>query len=165
VRFTSLSRNHRSQNTMQQHLSRYTKSLIPNSRKLRRDMTDAERKLWSLLRNNQLGVKFRRQVPYDLYILDFYCVKAKLVIEVDGAQHFTSDGKRRDEIRDADLRRDGLEVLRFMNAEVLTNSEGVEQAIFETLEAALKRKTGCRPPPEMGSGCACKSNLPLPSRF
>jgi very-short-patch-repair endonuclease len=111
---------------MQTHLPRYTKSLIPKSRKLRRDMTDAERKLWSLLRNNRLGVKFRRQVPYDFYILDFYCVKARLVIEVDGAQHFTREGKRWDKIRDADLRSDGLEVLRFTNAEVLTNIDGVE---------------------------------------
>jgi very-short-patch-repair endonuclease len=106
-------------------------------------MTNAERKLWLLLRNNRLGVKFRRQVPYDLYILDFYCVKARLVIEVDGAQHHTPEGKRRDKIRDADLRSDGLEVLRFTNAEVLTNSEGVEQLIFEKVEAALKRDTGC----------------------
>jgi very-short-patch-repair endonuclease len=110
-------------------------------------MTDAERKLWSLLRNNQLGVKFRRQVPYDLYILDFYCVRAKLVIEVDGSQHYTPEGKRRDLIRDADLRRDGLEVLRFTNAEVLTNSEGVEQVIFEKVESALKQNTSCGPPP------------------
>jgi very-short-patch-repair endonuclease len=109
-------------------------------------MTDAERKLWSLLRNNRLGAKFRRQVPYDLYILDFYCVKVKLVIEVDGAQHFTAEGKRRDKIRDADSRRDGLEVLRFTNVDVLTNSEGVEQVIFETVEAALTRNIGCRPP-------------------
>jgi very-short-patch-repair endonuclease len=104
-------------------------------------MTDAERKLWSMLRNNQLGVKFRRQVPYNIYILDFYCVRAKLVIEVDGRQHFTAEGKRRDEIRDADLRRDGLVVLRFTNAEVLTNSEGVEQVIFEKIEGAMKRST------------------------
>jgi very-short-patch-repair endonuclease len=131
---------------MQTHLPRYTRSLIPNSRRLRRDMTDAERKLWSLLRNNRLGVRFRRQVPYDLYILDFYSVKAKLVIEVDGGQHFTPRGKRRDEIRDADLRGDGLEVLRFTNADVLTNSEGVEQVIYEKVEAALKQNTGCRPP-------------------
>jgi very-short-patch-repair endonuclease len=115
-------------------------------------MTEAERKLWSLLRNNQLGVKFRRQVPYDLYILDFYCVKAKLVIEVDGGQHYTPKGKRRDEIRDADLQRDGLVVLRFTNAEVLTNSEGVEQVIFEKIEAALRQSASCGPPPHQTDG-------------
>ena len=106
-------------------------------------MTDAERKLWSLLRNNRLGVKFRRQVPYDLYILDFYCVKAKLVIEVDGAQHYTPEGRRRDKIRDADLRSDGLEVLRFTNADVLTNGEGVVRVIFEKIEATLEEIAEC----------------------
>ncbi|MCX6143381.1 MAG: endonuclease domain-containing protein [Ignavibacteriales bacterium] len=128
---------------MQKHLPRYTRSLISKSRELRHNMTDAERKLWSLLRNNQLGVKFRRQVPYDLYILDFYCVKAKLVIEVDGSQHYTPEGRRRDKIRDADLRSDGLEVLRFINADVLTNSEGVVRMIFEKVEATLKRNAVC----------------------
>lgn len=132
---------YRTENTMQKHLPRYTKSLILNSRKLRRDMTDAERKLWSLLRNKRLGVKFRRQVPYDLYILDFYCVKAKLVIEVDGAQHYTVEGTRRDKTRDAELHNDGLEVLRFTNADVLTNSKGVEQVIYEKVEAALMQNT------------------------
>jgi very-short-patch-repair endonuclease len=102
-------------------------------------MTDAERKLWSILRNKRLGVKFRRQVPYDLYILDFYSVKAKLVIEVDGAQHFTPEGNRRDEIRDADLRSDGLEVLRFTNGDVLTNSEGVEQIIYNKIQVSSRQ--------------------------
>jgi very-short-patch-repair endonuclease len=73
--------------------------------------------------------------------LDFYCLKARLAIEIDGAQHYTPEGKRRDRIRDSDLRSDGLEVLRFTNAEVLTNSNGVEQAIFEKVEAALKQNT------------------------
>jgi very-short-patch-repair endonuclease len=105
-------------------------------------MTDAERKLWSMLRNNQLGAKFRRQVPYDLYILDFYCARAKLVIEVDGAQHYTDEGRRRDKIRDADLRSDGLEVLRFTNAEVLTKIDGVEQVIYGKIKTALHDDVG-----------------------
>ena len=58
--------------------------------------------------------------------------------EVDDAQHFTPKGKRRDKIRDADLRSDGLEVLRFKNAEVLTNSDGLVLVVFEKVEAALK---------------------------
>ncbi len=68
---------------------------------MRRDQTQAEKKLWFLLRNNRLGAKFRRQVPYGCYILDFFCVKARLVIEVDGAQHYTTEGRRRDAARDA----------------------------------------------------------------
>jgi len=127
-------------NTMPQHLPKYTKSLIPFARKLRRNMTDAERKLWSLLRNNRLGVKFRRQVPYGPYILDFYCVKARLVVELDGSQHYTPEGKRRDAKRDAYLRSDGLEVLRFLNDEVLSNEERVEQVIYEKVQDALNKR-------------------------
>ena len=102
-------------------------------------MTDAERKLWSLLRNNRLGAKFRRQVPYCPYILDFYCVKARLVIELDGSQHYTPEGRRRDAKRDAYLRSEGLEVLRFLNDEVLSNEEGVEQVIYEKVQDALNK--------------------------
>lgn len=128
-------------NTMPHHLPHYTKSLIPRARRLRRDMTNAEKRLWSLLRNNRLGVKFRRQVPYDCYILDFYSVEARLVVEVDGDQHYTAEGKRKDKIRDADLRSDGLEVLRFLNDEVLTNEEGVEQVIYEKVRTALHKES------------------------
>lgn len=125
---------------MYNHLPNYTKTLIPFARKLRRDMTDAERKLWSLLRNNRLGAKFRRQVPYGRYILDFYCVKAHLVIELDGSQHYTPVGRRRDAKRDAYLRNDGLAVLRFSNYEVISNGEGVEQVIHERIQAASNRQ-------------------------
>lgn len=109
---------------------------------MRHDMTAAEKKLWSLLRNNRLGVKFRRQVPYGRYILDFYCVKARLVIEVDGAQHHTPEGKRKDAIRDAYLRSDGLEVLRFLNDEVLSNEDGVEQVVLDKVQGAMKQGPG-----------------------
>ena len=57
------------------------------ARRLRRTMTDAEARLWSRLRNRQLGVKFRRQTPIDRYIVDFGCEEARLVVEVDGGQH------------------------------------------------------------------------------
>ena len=129
-------------NTALQHLPKYTSTLIPYARKLRRDMTKAEKKLWSLLRNNRLGVKFRRQVPYGPYILDFYCVKARLVIELDGSQHYIPEGRRRDAKRDAYLRGDGLEVLRFLNDEVFSNEEGVEQVIVERVQEALSKGLG-----------------------
>lgn len=129
-------------NTAPQHLPKYTKSLIPFARKLRRDMTKAEKRLWSLLRNNRLGVKFRRQVPYGPYILDFYCVKARLVIELDGSQHYTPEGRRRDAKRDAYLKGDGLEILRFLNDEVFSNEEGVEQVIYEIVLEALNEGRG-----------------------
>jgi very-short-patch-repair endonuclease len=125
---------------MHKHLPKYTRALISRSRNLRRDMKDAERKLWSLLRNNRFGLKFRRQVPYGDCVLDFLCVKAKLVVEADGGQHCTQEGLRGDQRRTGDLRKDGLEVLRFSNIEILTNSDGVEQAIYEKVQCALKTK-------------------------
>ena len=105
-------------------------------------MTDTEKKLWSLLRNNRLGAKFRRQVLYGRYILDFYCVKAHLVVELDGSQHYTPEGRQRDAIRDAYLRNDGLEVVRFLNDEVFVNEEGVEQVISERVQKALHNGPG-----------------------
>ncbi|MCH9807510.1 MAG: endonuclease domain-containing protein [Alphaproteobacteria bacterium] len=103
------------------------------ARRLRREQTDAEKKLWRRLRNRQVdGWKFRRQVPHGAYILDFYCIEAKLVIEVDGSQH--ADLKvTHDAIRTAELETDGLRVLRFWNAEVLNNIEGVLEAIYLAL--------------------------------
>jgi very-short-patch-repair endonuclease len=127
---------------MPQHLPKYTPTLIPFARKLRRDLTVAEKKLWALVRNNRLGVKFRRQVPYGPYILDFYCVQAHLVIELDGSQHYTSEGRKKDAVRDAYLRSDGLEVLRFTNYEMLSNEEGVEQVIYEKVQDALGKGLG-----------------------
>lgn len=90
---------------------------------LRRNATDAEKKLWSLLRDRQLmGWKFRRQVPLGPYIVDFYCADAKLVVEADGGQHAESAG---DETRTAWLNQNGYRVKRYWNNEVLKNPEGV----------------------------------------
>jgi very-short-patch-repair endonuclease len=94
-------------------------------------MTDAERKLWSLLRRNQLGVKFRRQVPLGPYVVDFYCVKARLIVELDGSQHYSSEGVRNDVERDEYLRAMGQEVVRYSNMDVLQNEDGVVQDITE----------------------------------
>ncbi len=104
-------------------------------------MTDAERKLWSRLRNNQLGVKFRRQVPFDNYILDFYSSGAKLCIELDGSQHLTDEGMGKDKIRDRDLKEAGVKILRFSDYEALTNIDGVLQVICEKVNEKLGQKT------------------------
>src|SRR3989304_1296751 len=116
---------------MHKHFPRYSKRLIGYARRLRREMTDAERKLWSTLRGGQAGVKFRRQVPYRRYILDFYSHEAKVNIEVDGGQHYTEEGTAKDRMRDADLRADGIEVMRFSDRDVLRNIIGVGEAIHE----------------------------------
>jgi len=119
---------------MHKHFAKYSNRLVSNARKLRRDMTDAERKLWSILRANQARVKFRRQVPYGMYILDFYSHEVRLNIEVDGSQHYTEEGMAKDRIRDAELGADGIEVMRFSDGDVLTNITGVGEAIYEKLK-------------------------------
>jgi very-short-patch-repair endonuclease len=90
---------------------------------MRRIATDAERKLWLLLRDRRLdGFKFRRQVPFGPYILDFVCFEKKLVIEVDGGQHCDSDA---DKSRDAYLEAEGYRVVRYWNNDALKNPERV----------------------------------------
>ncbi len=104
---------------------------IAKARALRRRMTIAEKRLWSLVRNNRLGVKFRRQVPFGPYIVDFFCFSAKLVVELDGGQHYREEGKEYDLRRDEYLVARGLTVLRFSNEEFLTNQDAVRQVIQE----------------------------------
>ena len=94
-----------------------------NAREMRRIATDAERKIWFLLRDRRLdGIKFRRQVPFGPYILDFVCFERKLVVEVDGGQHADSQA---DAVRDARLQARGFHVVRYWNTDVLENPEGV----------------------------------------
>jgi very-short-patch-repair endonuclease len=101
------------------------------ARRLRRDMTRAERRLWRELRMRQLdGHRFRRQVPLGPYVVDFLCIERRLVVEVDGGQHLDSGGDRR---RDAFLAAAGYRVLRFWNHDVLCNPAGVVQAIGSAL--------------------------------
>nr|WP_298126032.1 DUF559 domain-containing protein [uncultured Pseudoxanthomonas sp.] len=117
------------------------------ARELRRDMTLAERKLWSILCRRQLeGFRFRRQVPIGPYIADFACLEGALVVEVDGGQHMDAET---DCARDAFLRGKGFHVLRFWNNEILANLEGVRVLI-------LRRLSDTRPypglPPHAGEG-------------
>lgn len=100
---------------------------------LRHNATQPEQKLWSVLRGKQLGVKFRRQQGIGHYIVDFYCPERQLVIEIDGDSHFTDDAQAYDQSRDAYLQSLGLQVLRFTNAQVLENLEGV----YETIKQAV----------------------------
>jgi len=105
------------------------------ARKLRRDSTDAEAKVWRQLRSRQFGgAKFRRQHPLGPYILDFYCHEHSLVIEVDGGQHYDKDQARRDVERTSWLEARGLRILRFSNLEVLNEIESVLERIRLELE-------------------------------
>ncbi len=108
------------------------------ARQLRRDQTDAERKLWMRLRNAQLaGLKFRRQFPIGDFIADFCCRDRWLVVELDGGQHATQVMK--DARRTAILAEHGYRVVRFWDNEVLTNLEGVVDQIARVLSLELKR--------------------------
>jgi very-short-patch-repair endonuclease len=108
--------------------------LRANARTLRRNSTDAERILWSELRAGRLNdVIFRRQVPIEHYVADFICHAAKLVIELDGGQHFSDEGERADARRCAVIEAEGFKVIRFSNLDVMTNRVGVLETIATTI--------------------------------
>ncbi|HWA51125.1 MAG TPA: DUF559 domain-containing protein [Dongiaceae bacterium] len=110
---------------------------MPNQKaiNLRRNMTDAERALWRVLRDRKDGYRFRRQEPIDHYIVDFVCFKARLIVEVDGGQHSESAADKR---RDAYLESHGFRVLRFWNNEISSNFDAVHGAILDALSAAAR---------------------------
>jgi very-short-patch-repair endonuclease len=118
-------------------------------RTLRKNLTDAEKALWSVLRGRQMsGLKFRRQHPFADYILDFVCLEKMLIIEVDGSQHGEQTGY--DEIRTLQLQAAGFHVLRFWNNEMLQNMEAVEEQIWMAVQ---KHRTHPHPdPPREGEG-------------
>ncbi|MCX6738786.1 MAG: endonuclease domain-containing protein [Candidatus Parcubacteria bacterium] len=101
-------------------------------RQLRSEATPQEIILWSRLKNNQLGFKFRRQHSFGKYIADFYCSEKRLIIEIDGSQHLEQE--RYDRERTKFFESLGLKVLRFWNSEINTNLEGVMVVIFEFFE-------------------------------
>ena len=102
------------------------------ARKLRKDTTDAEQYLWSRLRRGQLhGYRFRRQRPIGPYVADFACLNPRLIVELDGSQH--AEHPERDQRRDAYLRNQGFQVLRFDNHTALTDTD----AVLETILSAL----------------------------
>jgi very-short-patch-repair endonuclease len=110
------------------------------AQKLRADPTPAEVRLWNLIRPFRTGgYHFRKQVPLGPYIVDFACLHANLVIEVDGDTHFTAAGARRDIERDRYLRDRGLSVLRFTNDDVNGNSDGVYTVIDNYLAGHAPR--------------------------
>jgi very-short-patch-repair endonuclease len=104
---------------------------VGTARRLRRDLTDAERALWFRLRDRRLnGLKFRRQMPIKSYVVDFCCESARLIVELDGGQHAIRNAE--DEKRTADLEAYGYLVLRFRNNDVLRNIDGVLETIVAT---------------------------------
>lgn len=126
------------------------------ARRMRREPTPAEEALWRLLRHRRLaGFKFRRQHTYGPYILDFYCPRARLVVELDGDTHATPEGLQADAERSAYLEARGLVILRFWNTEVADDQEAVltrivEERIARTGEGMLRaireEPAGSEPP-------------------
>jgi very-short-patch-repair endonuclease len=109
--------------------------LKPLAREMRHSPTLAENKLWERLRNRRLnGLKFRRQHAIDRFIVDFYCAEARLVIEVDREIHQYTQAE--DALRTEFLESLGLRVIRFENGDVLTQIDGVVEAIGEVVEAS-----------------------------
>lgn len=95
---------------------------------LRNRETDVEKLLWNRLKKNQLGCRFKRQHPISHYVADFYCHKAKIVVELDGQYHSRKDQKARDLLREADINEFGLSVLRFSDQQVIEN---IDQVVSE----------------------------------
>jgi very-short-patch-repair endonuclease len=112
----------------------YNKQLKVLSQNLRKNMTDAENMLWLKLRRKQLkGHQFYRQKVIGEYIVDFYCPKANLAIELDGGQHYSETGQANDRTRDDVLMKMGIKVLRFSDREVFENMDGVMEGIWNNL--------------------------------
>jgi very-short-patch-repair endonuclease len=112
----------------------YNKNLKHLSRTLRKNMTNAETLLWSRLRGKQVeGLQFYRQKIIGNYIVDFYCPKSRMIIEVDGGQHYSAEGQQMDAKRDAFISEAGLKVVRFSDREVLMNVDAVLEKIWSEL--------------------------------
>jgi very-short-patch-repair endonuclease len=111
---------------------RYRRNLKARSRDLRRDPTPAERKLWFDFLSGHFE-KFSWQKPLGDYVADFYCARHRIVIELDGDSHFSATGERYDQRRTETLGLQGIRVIRFTNAEVLQQFEGVCARIEELL--------------------------------
>jgi very-short-patch-repair endonuclease len=118
-------------------IRRFTDRQLAVARRLRRDMTIAERILWRSLRNRGNGAKFRRQVPVGPFVADFVCVAARLIIELDGPPHDGAEQQLHDRHRDAWLRSQGWGVLRFSNDLVIGGGNIVLEEIQKAIQEAV----------------------------
>jgi len=122
-------------------VEKYKHTLKEPARALRKSMTDAEQALWGKIRQKQVhGLQFYRQKPLLSFIVDFYCPKAKLVIELDGSQHFEPEHQIKDQARDAQLAALGLRVLRFDNRQVLKEMDAVLAVIWREVGVVADEK-------------------------
>ena len=136
---------------------------LVQAKRLRTEMTDAERRLWYLLRAHRFsGYKFKRQVPIGRYVLDFVCFDRKVVVEADGGQHADSSTDRS---RDEWLQGQGFRILRFWNNDVLKNTQAVMEVISNALETSGAKSPSpgsLRSPPSPTRG---EGNRSMPRRL
>ncbi len=133
--------------------------LLARAKSMRLNPTDAERRLWSVVRGKRLsGYKFRRQVIIDSYIVDFINLDHRLIVEADGSQHAESGYDQR---RDAYLKGQGFTVLRFWNSDVLKDSNAVAETIWHALQTPPLPSAATRlpPSPARGEGIESASNV------
>ena len=120
------------------------RQISPHAARLRQDMTDVERKLWYAVRDRRLdGFKFRRQATIGPFVVDFLCIEARLIIELDGGQH----EEARDAPRTAFLAAQDYRVIRFWNTDVVQYFEGVLDSIRRALGEGLEKETLTQPSP------------------
>ena len=111
----------------------YNPRLVPLAKKLRQNMTLSEVLLWQEIKNKQLGVRFSRQIPVDEYIIDFYCKKLQLAIEIDGNTHSFEGQPEKDQVRQNKLEFFGIPFLRFDDLDVKTNIKCVVNEILRII--------------------------------
>ena len=116
---------------------KHNKAITPYAKELRKNMTKEERRLWyDFLRN--YPVRFLRQKVLGRYIVDFYCATARLVIELDGSEHYSDEGERYDEERTKFLQGYGLKIVRFSNIDIHKNFKGVCEYIHQIVQQSLR---------------------------
>jgi very-short-patch-repair endonuclease len=122
--------------------------IVYTARRLRREMTPPEARLWQILRTRPSGYKFRRQHPIDHYVVDFFCREARLIVEVDGSAH---EGERvgRDERRDAFLKKLGFSILRVPAPEIIRDPAAVTEGVLARAGSPLHQAPP-GPPPRTG---------------
>ena len=123
----------------------YNKKNIPLAKNLRGNATPQENHLWYDFLS-KYEVRFQRQKSIDNFIADFYCHKARLIIEIDGSQHYTEHGKQEDAFRTERLAEFGLNIIRFSNRQINTNFRGVCEYIDSVVKASLREGGGTAKP-------------------
>ena len=128
----------------------YNKENIPLAKALRKNMTPWEKKLWyQFLRS--YPVRFQRQKAIGNYIADFYCAKARLVVELDGGEHYTPEQINKDNIRTAELENMNLTVLRILNRDIDRNFSGICEHIDSTVKKSLPQSAALTAPSSEGA--------------